>query len=74
LTFDRDPLHARILHKPERARYELVPIDKTHFLMPSDDPLEDTQTVAIYALENGVAQYLHTNARVHPRVGIRLRP
>jgi hypothetical protein len=35
--------------------------------MPSDDPLKDTQTVAIYDVKNGVAQYLHTNCRVHPR-------
>jgi hypothetical protein len=39
----------------------------THFLMPSDDPLEDTQTVALYDFEDGVARYLHTNCRVHPR-------
>lgn len=35
--------------------------------MPSDDPLEDTQTVAIYDFTNGVARYLHTNARINPR-------
>jgi len=32
--------------------------------MPLNDPLEDTQTVAIYDFQDGVAQYLHTNARV----------
>jgi hypothetical protein len=37
--------------------------------MPSDDPLEDTQTVAIYDFKNGAAQYLHTNCRANPRVG-----
>jgi hypothetical protein len=36
--------------------------------MPSQDPLEDTQTVALYDFRNGAAQYLHTNARVNPRV------
>jgi CubicO group peptidase (beta-lactamase class C family) len=68
LTFVLNPLHARVLGKPERIKYELLPISETHFLMPSDDPLEDTQTVAIYDFKNGVAQYLHTNARGIPRV------
>jgi hypothetical protein len=36
--------------------------------MPSRDPLEDTQTVAIYDFENGHAQYLHTNSRVNPLI------
>jgi integrase len=31
----------------ECTEYELFPIDETHFLIPSADPLEDTQTVAI---------------------------
>jgi hypothetical protein len=57
-----------MLGKPPRITYKLLPIDKTHFLMPSDDPIEDTQTVAFYDFKNGVAQYLHTNARVNPRV------
>ena len=47
---------------------ELFPVSETHFLMPSDDPLEDTQTLAIYDFHNGHAQYLHTNCRVNPRV------
>ncbi|GHO56607.1 serine hydrolase [Ktedonobacter robiniae] len=68
LTFILNSLQAQILDKPERIKYELLPISETHFLMPSDDPLEDTQTVAIYDFKNGVAQYLHTNCRVNPRV------
>lgn len=68
LTFVLNPMHAQFLGKPERIRYELLPISVTHFLMPSDDPLEDTQTVAIYDFKNGVAQYLHANCRVNPRV------
>lgn len=68
LTFVLNPLHAQVLGKPERIRYKLLPISETHFLMPSDDPREDTQTVAIYDFKNGAAQYLHTNARVNPRV------
>jgi CubicO group peptidase (beta-lactamase class C family) len=68
LTFVLNPLQAQFLGKPERIKYELLPISETHFLMPSDDPLEDTQTVAIYDFKNGVAQYLHTNCRVNPRV------
>ncbi|MBO4271495.1 serine hydrolase domain-containing protein [Microbispora triticiradicis] len=67
LTWVLDPFHARLLGRPDRIRYELLPVSETHFLMPSDDPLEDTQTVAIYDFENGVARYLHTNCRVHPR-------
>ena len=68
LTFVLNPMQAQFLGKPERIKYEMLPIDQIHFLMPSDDPLEDTQTVAIYDFKNGAAQYLHTNARVSPRV------
>jgi len=68
LTFFLNPMHAQVLGKPERIKYELLPVGETHFLMPSEDPLEDTQTVAIYDFKNGAAQYLHTNARVNPRV------
>ena len=68
LTFVLNPLHAHVLGKPERIKYELFPISETHFLMPSDNPIGDTQTVAIYDFKNGAAQYLHTNCRVHPRV------
>jgi CubicO group peptidase (beta-lactamase class C family) len=68
LTFVLDPLQAHVLGKPERIKYELLPISETHFLMPSNDPLEDTQTVAIYDFKNGFAQYLHTNCRVNLRV------
>ncbi len=67
LTFVLNPLHAQFLGKPERIKYELLPIEETHFLMPSEAPLEDTQTVAIYDFKDGVAQYLHTNARGIPR-------
>jgi CubicO group peptidase (beta-lactamase class C family) len=68
LTFVLNRLQAHVLGKPERITYKLLPISETHFLMPADDPLEDTQTVAIYDFKNGVAQYLHTNCRVNPRV------
>lgn len=68
LTFTLDPMEARLLDKPERLDYELLPISETHFLMPSDDPLEDPQTIAIYDFKNGAARYLHTNCRAHPRV------
>jgi CubicO group peptidase (beta-lactamase class C family) len=68
LAFVLDPMHARVLGKLERITYELLPIDETHFLMLSGDPLEDTHTLAIYDFQNGVAQYLHTNGRVNPRI------
>ena len=67
LTQVIDPMQAEFLRKPERLRYDLLPVSETHFLMPPSDPLEDTQTVAIYDFTGGGAQYLHTNCRVHPR-------
>ncbi|MEV0373343.1 serine hydrolase [Streptomyces sp. NPDC050636] len=69
LTLVLDPMQAEFLQKPDRIRYGLLPVSDTHFLMPSADSLEDTQTVAIYDFTNGAAQYLHTNSRVNPRVG-----
>ncbi len=69
LTATLDPLHAEFLGKPDRVGYDLLPVSETHFLMPSDDPLEDTRTVAIHDFAGGRARYLHTNCRVHPRVG-----
>ncbi|WP_219467151.1 serine hydrolase domain-containing protein [Nonomuraea rhizosphaerae] len=68
LTLALNPFEAQYLGKPDRITYELLPISDTHFLMPSDDPLEDTQTVAIYDFADGAARYLHTNCRVNPRV------
>ncbi|MEV6879241.1 serine hydrolase [Amycolatopsis sp. NPDC051128] len=73
LTLDLDPMQAEFLGKPARLRYELLPVSPTHFLMPSADPLEDTQTVAIYDFTDGAARYLHTNCRVHPRRGSSIR-
>ncbi|MBP2330183.1 CubicO group peptidase (beta-lactamase class C family) [Kibdelosporangium banguiense] len=67
LTFVIDPMQAEFLGKPDRITYELLPVSETHFLMPSNDPLEDTQTVAIYDFQDGAAQYLHNNCRVNPR-------
>jgi CubicO group peptidase (beta-lactamase class C family) len=67
LTLVLDPMHAEFLQKPDRIRYELLPVSETHFLMPPADSLEDTQTVSIYDFTNGTARYLHTNCRVHPR-------
>jgi CubicO group peptidase (beta-lactamase class C family) len=69
LTLTLNPMQAQFLGKPDRIKYELLPVSETHFLMPSDDPLEDTQTLAIYDFKGGQAQYLHTNCRVNPRVG-----
>lgn len=60
LTLFLDPTHAEFLRKPDRIRYELLPISETHFLMPPVDPSDDTQTVAIHG-------YLHTNCRLYPR-------
>jgi CubicO group peptidase (beta-lactamase class C family) len=67
LTLILDPMQAEILQKPDRIRYELLPVSRTHFLMPPVDPLEDTQTAAIYDFTNDRARYLHTNCRVNPR-------
>jgi CubicO group peptidase (beta-lactamase class C family) len=68
VTWVLNPMHAQFLGKPDRIKYELLPIDETHFLMPPADPLEDTWTVAIYDFSKGAAQYLHTVARGFPRV------
>ncbi|MFF5244263.1 serine hydrolase domain-containing protein [Streptosporangium sp. NPDC000095] len=67
LTTFLDPIQAAFSGRPERITYELLPVSETHFLMPPSDPLEDTQTVAIYDFVDGQAQYLHTNCRAHPR-------
>lgn len=67
LTLVSNPMQVQLLGQPERITHELLPVSETHFLVPADDPLEDTQTVAIYDFKNGSAQYLHTNCRVHPR-------
>ncbi|MEU8825151.1 serine hydrolase [Streptomyces sp. NPDC048636] len=69
LTLDLDPMQAEFLQRPDRIRYELLPVSETHFLMPPTDSLEDTQTVALYDFTHGTAGYLHTNCRVHPRSG-----
>ncbi|GIG91438.1 serine hydrolase [Plantactinospora endophytica] len=69
LTLVLDTTQAEFLQKPERTRYELLPVNETQFLMPPTDPLEDTQTVAIYDLTDDNARYLHINCRVHPRSG-----
>ncbi|MFD0886166.1 serine hydrolase domain-containing protein [Streptosporangium algeriense] len=68
LKLTLNPMEARLLNRPEQLDHKLLPISETHFLMPSDDPLEDPQTVAIYDFKNGVAQHLHINCRVNPRV------
>ncbi|GAA0939592.1 hypothetical protein GCM10009560_50410 [Nonomuraea longicatena] len=69
LTLVIDPMQAEILQKPDRIGHELLAVSDTHFLMPPTDPLEDTQTVAIYDFVDGQARYLHTNCRVSPRTG-----
>ncbi|TDP93678.1 serine hydrolase [Labedaea rhizosphaerae] len=66
LVHHLDPMHAQFLGKPERLTYELVPVSETHFLVTSTDPLEDTQTAAIYDFVDGKARYLHINCRVLP--------
>jgi hypothetical protein len=68
LTLVLDPMQAEFLQRPDRIRYELLPVTETHFLMPPSDPLEDIQTVAIYDFTNGTARFLHTNCRVNPRL------
>jgi CubicO group peptidase (beta-lactamase class C family) len=68
LTHVLSPMQAHVLGRPDRIRYELLPVSETHFLLPPTHPLEDTQTVAIYDFQHGTAQYLHTNCRVNPRV------
>ena len=40
-------------------------MSETHFLMPPADPLEDTQTVAIYDFTLGKARYLEPGAEQH---------
>jgi CubicO group peptidase (beta-lactamase class C family) len=67
LTLDLNPMQAEFMGLPDRTTYDLLPISYTHFLMPPVGELEDPQTVAIYNFVDGVAQYLHTNSRVHPR-------
>ncbi|MEV7095229.1 serine hydrolase domain-containing protein [Amycolatopsis sp. NPDC051045] len=74
LTLDLDPMQAAFLGRPARLEYELLPVSPTQFLMPSADPLEDTQTVAIYDFTDGAARYLHTNCRVHPRRASAMTP
>ncbi|GAA4489997.1 serine hydrolase domain-containing protein [Actinoallomurus oryzae] len=69
LTLVIDPVQAQILRRPDRVRYELLPVSETHFLMRPADSLEDPRTVAIYDFADGTARYLHTNCRVHPRTG-----
>ncbi len=48
LSLFLEPMHAEFLQRPDRITYALLPVSETHFLMPPTDPLEDTQTVAIY--------------------------
>jgi CubicO group peptidase (beta-lactamase class C family) len=67
MAWSVDPVQAHFLGRPERIERRLLPLSTTQFLMPAEDPLEDDQTVAIYDVVDGVAQYLHTNCRVSPR-------
>ena len=69
LTLVRDAWQARVAGQPERTTRDLLPIDEAHFLAPAAGPLDDAQTVALYGARAGRAQYLHTNSRLHPRVG-----
>ncbi|WP_061293080.1 serine hydrolase [Herbidospora cretacea] len=67
LRLTLNPMEARLLGRPDHLDHTLLPISDTHFLMPSGDPLEDPQTLAIYDVENGSSRYLHINCRVNPR-------
>ncbi|WP_308495813.1 serine hydrolase domain-containing protein [Kocuria sp. cx-455] len=67
LHLDVDPMQAAIMCTPDRITHDLLPIDDTHFLLPPNTPLEDMQTAAIFGFHDGRAQYIHTNARLHPR-------
>jgi hypothetical protein len=67
MAWSVDPMTAHFLGRPERVDRALLPISGTHFLMPAEDPLEDTRTVAIFDVVEGTNRYLHTNARLHPR-------
>jgi CubicO group peptidase (beta-lactamase class C family) len=68
VTTHLDPMQAAVLRRPTSITRALLPISATHFLMPTDDPLEDMQTIAIYDFEDGRARYLHHGLRAHPRV------
>src|SRR5262249_17752154 len=59
VTTHLDPMQATVLRRPTSITRALLPISDTHFLMPTDDPLEDRQTMALYDFENGRARYLH---------------
>lgn len=67
MAWSVDPVQAHFLGRPERVERRLLPVTGTQFLVPAEDPLEDTQTVAIYDVVDGVSQYLHTNCRLSPR-------
>jgi CubicO group peptidase (beta-lactamase class C family) len=67
LTQVVDPVQARFLGRPERVTRPLLAVSPTHFLVPSDDPLEDTGTLAIHDV--GGVRHLHTNCRTHPLTG-----
>ncbi len=66
LTQVLDPMQAHFTGSPERVTRPLLAVSATRFLAPSDDPLQDPLTLAVYEVDG--ARYLHTNARVHPRV------
>jgi CubicO group peptidase (beta-lactamase class C family) len=68
VTTHLDPMQAAVLRRPAAITRELLPISDTHFMMPTADPLEDMQTVAIYDFDYGRARYLHHGLRAHPRV------
>lgn len=67
LHLDVDPMRAAIMGTRNRITHDLLPVDDTHFVLPPNTPLEDKQTAAIVGFRDGRAQYLHTNARLHPR-------
>ncbi|HEX4220776.1 MAG TPA: serine hydrolase domain-containing protein [Pseudonocardiaceae bacterium] len=69
LSFAVNPVHAAVLGKPDHLRYELAAVSATNFLMLPADPAEEIQTIALYDFTDGAARYLHTNSRVHPRLG-----
>ncbi|MFB7251983.1 serine hydrolase [Microbacterium sp. NPDC056234] len=68
LSLDVDPFQASIMGMPDRVAHDLLPISETQFLLPPAYGLEEAQTAALIDFRDGRASYLHTNARLHPRL------
>jgi CubicO group peptidase (beta-lactamase class C family) len=68
LSFVVDPRRAEAFGR-DRFRYELLPINASHFLMHPEDPRDDVQPIALYDFKDGVPQLLHVTFRANPRIG-----